>query len=68
MQTTFESLEKIKRKQAETSTKRGTIEIAKIEKDGALGDKPREAGLLAKEGSADNVLERLKKKQQTKSS
>ena len=43
-------------------------EIEKMESDDALDNKLREAGFLAKEGSAESVLERLKKKQQAKSS
>ncbi len=69
MHTALESLERIKKRQAEASAKMEAAgEIEKMESDDALDNKLREAGFLAKEGSAESVLERLKKKQQAKSS
>lgn len=69
MHTALESLERIKKKQAERSARmEAASEIESMESDDVLDTKLRQAGFLAKEGSADNVLERLKKKQQTKSS
>lgn len=69
MHTALESLERIKKKQAERSARMDAArEIEDLESDDELDSKLREAGFLAKEGSADSVLERLKKKQETKSS
>lgn len=69
MHTALESLERIKQKQAERGARmEAAREIESMETDDALDSKLREAGFLAKEGSANDVLERLKKKQQAKSS
>ncbi|UYZ83738.1 PspA/IM30 family protein [Entomomonas sp. E2T0] len=69
MHTALESLERIKKKQAERSARmEAASEIESMETDDALDSKLREAGFLAKEGSANDVLERLKKKQQAKTS
>lgn len=67
MHTALESLERIKKKQSERSARmEAASEIEFLETEDALDAKLREAGFLAKEGSADSVLERLKKKQQEK--
>ncbi len=69
MHTALESLERIKKKQAEYGARmEAAVEVEAMEDDDALDIKLRKAGFLAKEGSADNVLERLKKQQQEKSS
>lgn len=69
MHTALESLERIKKRQAEYGARmEAAVEVEAMESDDILDVKLREAGFLAKEGSADNVLDRLKKKQQDKSS
>lgn len=63
--TALESLERIKKKQAENRAKmEAATEIEQMETTDVLDDKLRKAGFLAKEKDADSVLERLKKKQQ----
>ncbi|RHW19836.1 PspA/IM30 family protein [Pseudomonas jilinensis] len=64
MHTALESLERIKRKQAERGARmEAAAELAaEADVDQALDQKLREAGIVAESGSADSVLARLKGK------
>ncbi|PAU89705.1 phage shock protein A [Pseudomonas sp. WN033] len=64
MHTALESLERIKRKQAEHGARmEAAAELAaEADVDQALDQKLREAGIVAESGSADSVLARLKGK------
>lgn len=63
LRTALESLERIKRRQAERGARmEAAAEIAREDGDDALEAKLREAGIIAEPSGADAVLSRLKKK------
>jgi len=66
LQTAVESLERIKKRQAERSAKmEATAELAQESQDDTLDKKLRAAGIVPDNGSAESVLERLRSKAKT---